>query len=435
MADNLKWARSHFSEYNQLYALFQAYYDGRHSPVFSNPRLAKTFAYLLYHLRDNLCPAVCDSLVDRLQLEGLSSDGTETTDFLAEVWKANRMDVKAGKLHQQAITLGDAYLIAWPNEQGLPTLFSQKTPEFAVRYGEDDLGQDTIVEAVKAWQIPDGRLRVTRYLPEQIERYATKGRAQNIPESLNSLVPFTDDGQEAVVDNPFGKVPVFRFANGNDYASSELRDVLPLQNLLNKSIGDLAVASEFQALPQRWMTGAEIPMDPETGAPRKLESGPGSVWSFPNAEAKLGEFSGADLTKFTEVLNDLRVEIARVSRTPLHLLTLGTGDFPSGEALRTADGPLAAKVRDRQAVFGEVWEDIGRFCCQVAGVDPGDIQTVWVDTTPHSEKEQAEIAILKSQLGASKRQLLIEMGYSPAQIEQMLEEKAQVAQVSSEPIT
>lgn len=425
--NDLKWASSHFSRYNQVYQLYSDYYNGLHRPVFSNPRMSNSFAHLLYGLRDNLMPVVVDSVTDRLQLEGLSSNNTTANDFLTNLWEANRMDTKAGRIHAQAVMVGDSYLIVWPNAQGVPTIYPQKMGQLAVSYTEDDLGNESIAEAIKAWQSPvDGRLRVTRYLPDRIERYATKGKATRIPESLSQLVPFDADGSDAVVDNPYGKVPVFRFANGSDYACSELRDCLPLQNLVNKEMVDMAVASEHQALPQRWLTGAERPIDLDTGQPRKLESGPGVVWNFSDPNTKLGQFDPADLTKFLEVLDNLRTEIARVSRTPLHLLTLGTGQFPSGEALKTAEGPLTSKVRDRQAIFGEVWEDIGRFSCQVAGIaEPEEIEAVWVNTEPHSDKEQSEVMLNKQALGVSRPQILTELGYSPSAIERMAEENAQ----------
>lgn len=429
MADTtIKWAASHYAAYNSLYGLFKDYYDGKHRPVFSNERLSNAFSRLVYQLRDNLCPTVIDTLSDRLQLTGFqASDNTTANEFLTELWKQNRMDSKVGRIHAQALTTGDSYIIVWPNEQGAPTIFPQKMGQLAVKYADDSgSGIEQITEAVKAWNTSDGRLRVTRYLPNEIQRYVSRGKATRMPESLGMLVPYDEDGEASIVENPYSRVPVFRFANDpDDFAGSELRDVLPLQNLLNKELVDMAVASEHQALPQRWLVGAEMPVDPETGAPRKLEGGPGTILNIGSPDAKLGQFDPADMAKFLQVLDNLRLEIARVSRTPSHLFMLNTGTFPSGEALKTAEAPLLSKVKDRQNLFGEVWEDVAMFACEIAGIDPGSIEAVWEDTAPHSDKEQSEVMLNKQALGVSKRQILTEMGYSPAVIDKMAEENDQ----------
>src|SRR5207248_10001232 len=70
------------------------------------------------------------------------------------------------------------------------------------------------------------------------------------------------------LNNPYGIVPVFHFANNADigaFGQSELRAALPIQDGLNKSILDMLVAMEFSAFRQRWIAGLEVDTDPATG--------------------------------------------------------------------------------------------------------------------------------------------------------------------------
>ena len=55
-------------------------------------------------------------------------------------------------------------------------------------------------------------------------------------------------------------VPVVPFPNLGEgsFGMSELRDVVPLQDALNKTLLDMLVGSESQALPQRYALGLEI---------------------------------------------------------------------------------------------------------------------------------------------------------------------------------
>lgn len=420
MANELRWASQLYTTLAPAYKLFENYYDGKQANIFTSEQMSNNFFRLVHSLRDNLMPTVVNALADRLQLAGFSATENATAnDYLSNVF-FKALDTKAGLLHSRAITTGDSYAIVWPNAAGQATVYPQKTNSIVLRYEESDLGEDVIAEAVKTWQASDGRLRVIRYLPDRIERYVTKAKSGKLPESTSVLIPYAEDGLEPVQINPYGRVPVFRFANGNEFASSELKDVVPIQDLINKTIVDMAVASEYQALPQRWITGAQRPRDPATGELVKLESGPSSLWTFQNPDTKLGQFEAADLSKFLEVLNDLRLEVARISRTPAHLFMLQGGDFPSGEALRTAEAPLSTKIRDRQNVFGETWEEIAEFACQIEGIaTPGDIDALWENTQPNSELEQTEVALNKQTLGVGREQILAELGYSAAQIDAM----------------
>jgi hypothetical protein len=170
-----------------------------------------------------------------------------------------------------------------------------------------------------------------------------------------------------------------------------------------------------------------VDVDPETGRPiPPFTPGVERIWAVAAETAKFGEFGQADLTQFIAAQDALRAEIARVSGTPLHYLLLQTGDFPSGEAMRTAEARFLAKVRDRQVAFGNTWEDCLAFALRIAGTAEATLTTLWRDPTPRHEKEQAETAAIKATLGVSNTQVLRELGYSDPQIDEMQQERAAV---------
>lgn len=409
------------------YRKYDAYYEGNHDVRFSGEKFRRAFEGIFREISDNLCPAVVDTLADRLQPVGVSHENKEVSKRVWDIWERNRMDERAGFIHQEAVKQGDAYAIVWPegNEARIhPNLAIQTT----VHYSEDD--GDNIDWAAKVWQLESDHYRLNMYYADRIEKWITTSPMKDrLPDKASSFRE-----HEAPVQNTFNRVPVFHFANNRGivpWGRSELKQIIPLQDALNKSFMDLIVAGEFQALPQRWATGLEIPTDPLTG--KKVNPfEPGGLWATATDTVKFGQFEPANLTQILSTQNDLRLEIARVSGTPPHYLMLNSGQFPSGEALRVAEVRLIRKVEDRQKSFGNVWEDILTFCSTIEGISSEGISVEWEDAAPVSEKEQAETAILKQEAGISQRQALREMGYDDDEIGEMLIEGELKAEQAAE---
>lgn len=148
------------------------------------------------------------------------------------------------------------------------------------------------------------------------------------------------------------------------------------------------------------------------------------MWMTPSTEAKFGQFEAADLTKMLAVITEIEQKVARVSRTPYHLFSLNTGNFPSGEALKTAEAPLTEKIAERQAVWGDVWEDVMNCVLEQSGKPVEHIKAIWQDTTPRGIKESIEAAVMKLDLGVSKTKLRQELGYTADEIAEMDEQNA-----------
>ncbi len=223
------------------------------------------------------------------------------------------------------------------------------------------------------------------------------------------------------IANPFGRVPVFHFANNSDLGSlgtSELAAAIPVQDGLNKSVLDMLVAMEYSAYRQRWAAGIEFEEDPATGKPKPpFRAGIDHLWITANPNASFGDFNTADLEQFLKVKESFRVDIACVTGTPLHYLQPSTKGFPSGESLRKAETRFIAKVRDRQANFGQVWSDVMSFALMADGLG-GDIRVVthWEDPAAVSEREILENILLKKEIGLSTEQALREAGYASDEI-------------------
>ncbi len=449
--------------------LYSQYYEGDHRLAFATEEFRSTFGVTFRAFADNLCSSIVDALSDRLQLTGfgqeqeigkvsdsdpdaaldnakpqLSQDAIDAWD----IWQDNRMDQRANEAHVEAFITGDSYVIVWPDPiTQQPVIYPNESATMATWYDEETPGR--IVRAAKLWALEDGRVRLNMYYPDAIRKFiAGDGKAQgsvglraaHTYEALDFVpyVPIGGSPDDSVVLNPYGQVPVFHLANNgrmNRPGVSELRNVVPLQDALNKCLADMLVAMEFIALPQRVIMGIETEIDPVTGKPKieQFRAGAERLWIFANSETKLAQFDQADITHFITVAENFRAEIARVSHTPAHYFMLSPSAWPSGEAMKTAEAPFTGKAYDRQLAFGDVWEDVLAFALRIqrnivlgVGFDVS-LGSVWKDPVSRSDLEQAQEGALALAAGVPEDVVWVKYyGFTPAQAYSMKLQRAQV---------
>jgi hypothetical protein len=416
------------------YYKLDRYMGGEHFLKFATEKFTNAFGGLFRELANNYCGRVVTTLSDYVQLDDVKfGDEALNTEF--DQWMdAQRIDAQQGRLHKNAFLYGDGYAIVAPDALGNLRLYRQEARNVEVMYDPEQ--PERLLLALKIWRTLRNTWRLNVYTLDGTYRLETPPTNINIAgekdraafEAPAGLAQF-----QPIVEEPFvasfvpGVIPVFHWANEPDITGrgvSELNDIMPLQDALNKSLCDMMVTMEFQAYRQRWATGIEQQYD-ESGKPKPISHGADRLLWTPSTEAKFGEFSPVDLTQFLAVAEGWRTEIARLSRVPPHHLSM-TENFPSGEALKTAEAPLIAKVKDRQVAWGNTWEDVAAYWYRAtkgADVRPGSIEAEWDDTTPRSRKEDSdaeatewETAGRKHELGVPLDVVLEEMGYSKEQI-------------------
>lgn len=412
------------------YAKYERYYDGNHDLAFATDKFKNAFGALFREFAMNLCPAVVEAVRDKLVIDGFRVEaGDEDTESDAwKIWQANRMGKRAGEIHREAILTGDAYAMVWVDPAGAVTIYPQRAANCTVRYDEETPGK--IIWAAKYWATQDKRIRLNLYFPEVTLQYVSKAKPESdatptLPDNEKELIPFAD--LEAIA-NPYGQVPVFHFANNSSVGSfgrSELKDVIAIQDGLNKAVLDMMVAMEFAAYRQRWASGIEIEYDDNGNAVPPYKAGVERLWLAESETAKFGDFEASDLKQFLEVKDAFKMDFAAISGTPLYYFMQTGANFPqSGESYRRSETRFVQKVRDRMEAFGNTWEDVMSFAVKIEkGRKDIRLFTKWEDPGRLTEKEELENLILKRTIGVSDEQLLTEAGYGEAEVQQMLAQK------------
>jgi hypothetical protein len=425
----LQWLAAEDEAQQAQYRAFREYYDGEHATQLT--RRMAAFLQVKYgeEFNANFCPIVVDALAERLSVTGFEA---ADEDLLWEWWGLNRMDGQQGIVHTSGIRDGDVYvLVEWDNEEGRPAWYVEPAYDgregVKVHYSKEQRGQ--VAYATKRWKVegedPSNagyKRRINAYFPDRIEKYVS-----NEQYFEGNWAPYKEDGEEwplPWVDEagePLG-VPIVHFKNkerGYDWGRSELADVVPLQNAQNKVLIDLLAASDVTGFQNYWMIGDD---------PSGLETTPGS-WVFstkPPSDVSVGVFPPADPKPLLDVLKELTLKVAQVTRTPISYFQ-ASGQTVAEGTLKQQEAGLVARAENRQVYFGNAWEDVVKMSRRLnnafgpGGLDPdAPVSAQWADPETRNEKELAEtLAIKAEKLRVPIEQLWSEFGYSPEEIEAM----------------
>ena len=352
------------------YSMLDLYYSGTQSLAFLSPEAKTALGSRFGRMASNIPRLAVTALAERLRITGFS-DPDLWTD-----WIRCDLDQQAGVAHREALLLGDAYVIVWADDQGRPKVTVESAKQVAV---QTDPGTRQIVAAVKRWETKTTTEAVL-YLPDQIVRL--RANATGATTQGFSVI-------ETIV-NPLGVVPVVNLRNTDrlpvnwllpDRGASEIDDLVPLVDALNKSLADMMVTSEYVGRPRRWATGIELVEEPvldAAGNPVVDEYGdpvpPVEVNPIPegaramiseNDAAKFGQLVASDLAGYEASVRVILGQIMAVSTLPAHYVGIFTDNPASADAMRAAEASLTARAEARQATFGRSWEQVARLMIAV----------------------------------------------------------------------
>ncbi|OBB08878.1 hypothetical protein A5668_11910 [Mycolicibacterium fortuitum] len=367
------------------YGVLEQYYAGRQPLAFLSPEAKAALGTRFGRMATNLCRVAVTSLTERLRVTGFTG---------AQVWAdwlRNDLDEQSVAAHREALLLGSSYVIVWADKFGRPKVTVETAKQMACLR---DPGTRTLTAAVKRWETATTTEAIV-YGPDVITRY----RANQTGATTAGFVTVDE------IANPLGVVPVVRLLNSDrifDEGCSEIEDLMPLVDALNKVLTDLMVASEYTGRPRRWATGVELEEVPvldddgnETGETTEQNPYPeGTRMMIAEGEAaKFGQLDAADMGGYGNAVDVLLTQISAVSGLPAHYLGISHDNPASADALRASEASLTARAEARQAQFGRSWEDVARLIVGVRdGADPTtvDVRVQWADAATRSVAQEAD---------------------------------------------
>lgn len=324
---------------------------------------------------------VVDSLEERLDVEGFRlADAADTDARLWAWWQANNLDEESSLAHLEALVAGRAFLTVGPNEDQpeIPVI----TPESARSMIADiDPRTRRVRAALRLYNAPDdgGAARsATLYLPDRTIFYDRVSAGWRPVD---------------VIEHRLGQVPVVPLVNRARLADrdgrSEMADVVGLTDAACRTLTNLQGAQELLAVPQRYVLGAtrEDFVDEDGHPIPAWEAYIGRILALGDPDAKVGQFTAADLRNFTETLNAYARMVSALSGLPPHFLGLVSENPASADAIRSAEARLVKRAERRTRAFSGAWEQAMRLGMLIVdGELPADaarLEAVWRDpSTP-----------------------------------------------------
>jgi hypothetical protein len=403
------------------------YYEGRHPlPFVIDDELLDQFHAAQYLTRTNYLALVLEALEERCDVEGFRSGGAAEADTDAwDIWQANDLDELSQLAHVATFVTGVAYTLTWPGDDG-PQVWVEDSLNMVHEWDLSKPRGRHVAAAAKVWHDDQHRCdRAELYLADGIHRFVLETSAQN---RSGRWVPQDDNERFEALPDEFlsldrdGLVPVTpliahpdRHRNGR----SELTDGMPVQLRINQTIWDRLVAQSYTSIQQLIAVGVTPDIDEETGqATSTIKRGRQRVIHVEEGADVKALPQGSIATMLDAVDQDITA-LARLSRTPPNYLS-AKSQFPSGDAIRSAEAGLVKKARRRMRQVGGGWERTMRLALAADGrrdlARDVRMETIWASPEIRTEGELVDAIVKMSGLGVPVEALWERWGATQVQI-------------------
>jgi len=398
----LEWIYNH-DNYNRikLYEENERYYDG--DIDIKLPANVKKYLAQEYGYSGNICRAVVDASVGFLskepisleikEVEGQEENIKNAEEWVYEIFRKNNLLIKnfIKALRIQAKKGEFAYKISRVLDKSKSEVIDYKItvlkPDICFPKWKDEAYEEMEYFAVEYVRYNSPRQEKEWFAqviwPDVIKEYTRPlGTSKDQWNLINQW------------ENKYGFINVEWVENKiDDWAWSEsdiTDDLKDLQNALNKSITDLVYTSDKEAFTQTFLLGANQPLDPETGEPQQIETGPGKLHIIPASAdkiPKLGTIEAGNFQGLHDTLDKYLDLVSIVTKVPHIELNrggnnFGSGGVPTGVALRTIYQSFIGKTNEKANLIKSALENIVRKLFKMAGVDNLDTGFETMDFKP-----------------------------------------------------
>lgn len=422
---------------------YKAYYRGEQALKFASKEFRKFHGDRYRDFSDNWVQVVSDSPVERLTVTGIKPYGADQADGESmRVWQANGLDADSQLGFLGAVMSARSFALVWgdPDDDETPIVTFEDASSCIVAYEPGSRRRRRA--ALRRWQDGDKFMAVL-YLPEEVWKFE---RAVDRPTKSEDMAEVDTllggwRPREMVTEpnpqpNPLGVVPVVELFNRPllvDDPISDIAGVIAMQDAVNLLWAQLFTASDYAAFPQRVVLGAERPMIPILNAagevigekPLDLEKLAADRIAFITGEnAKIAEWTAANLEAYTKVIEVAVGHIAAQTRTPQHYL-IGKMANLSADALLAAETGLVKRVEEKQLWYGQAIREVFALVALAQGDDgkARDLRSgymLWADAESRSQAQLADALLKLKQIGFPFEFLALRYGLTPAEVVDLL---------------
>lgn len=347
--------------------------------------------------------------------KGAARQTSPATEWLDQVWAANKKMILLQKIAQNGGVCGHCFLRILKPQPGEehPRLINM-SPEY-VRVVVDPEDIDDVRAYIIEYDAVDEQGRNISVRTEiarhgaawQITDETRRGSGNNPPSPTS-----TPEVRREVW--PYSWPPMVDCQNlplaNSYYGMADIEsDVLDLGNAINFIASNIRRIIYYHAHPKMWgsgFTSNEVPIDPS------------KMLIFTNPDATLNNLEmNGDLSSsvnYYELLQGALFDTARLPSVATGHLDKA-GDL-SGTAMQIAYRPLTNMIDQKRLTYGEMLTELNKRLLEMGGhAVTDDISIQWPEILPVNTLEERQVALIDEQLGASTDTLLWKLGYDAEQ--------------------
>lgn len=184
-------------------------------------------------------------------------------------------------------------------------------------------------------------------------------------------------------------------------------DALDLVDAINMAASNIQKILRYHAHPKVYVSGF---------SGKSIDMTADTVLQFPSETTRIDVLGmGGDLPSAFLMLDQLKQEFMRRTRTPLAAVADPVAAYAasSGLALKLGFMPLVDKTGQKRDTYGYLLNEINQRIQVIAGREPSEVELDWPSITPDDPLSEAQVALMRQQLGVPKSTLLAELGYDP----------------------
>ena len=403
-----------------------SYYEAERRPEAIGVTVPQQMQSLLAHV--GYPRLYVDSIAERQEVEGFRyGDSDEPDDELWQWWQANDLDIEVPLGYTDAYIHGRSYITISKPDPNIDLGWDPNVPIIRIEpptrmFAEIDPRIGRVAKAIRVAYDSDG---------EEIQ-------SATLYTTMDTIGWFKDSEGEWVewfnVPHGLGVVPVVPLPNrtrlSDLYGTSEITPELrSMTDAASRTLMLMQATAELMGVPQRLIFGVkpeEIGVDAETGQ-TLFDAYLARILAFEDAEGKIQQFSAAELSNFTNALDQIAKQVAAFTGLPPQYLSTAADNPASAEAIRASESRLIKKVERKNRIFGGALENAMRIAYRISkgGEVPPDMlrmETVWRDpsTPTYAAKADAATKLFGAGTGVIPRERArVDMGYSIAERQQM----------------
>lgn len=330
----------------------------------------------------NFLPLVVDTFSQVMKVDGYYTPGSADNATPWQWWLRNRFGARQTGLHRSTLQYGAAYNVILPGSTG-PKMRGVSPRAMTAVY-QDPADDEWPVLAVEV-----GHDFVLLYDEECRYRFGLE-RPIPRPGMAPSYSEVWGDSRMTYIETDvhgIGVTPVIRYRDRMLLEGEEqfgiVEPLLRIQERIDETTFGMLVTQYFQAFKQRYIIGWVPESEQEY-----LKATQSDVWTFDDAEVKVGELGAADPKGYIESKASAIRDLSAIGQVPAQNLGVDGISNISDATLAGLETGKDRKADEITTSLGESHEQSLRLCAYIAGDEEaandyeGEVR--WKDSTARS---------------------------------------------------